>query len=53
MRPATNVRKFRARRGRTAQPKCYCGHAQRNHINGEGLCLVRSCKLCLIYRRKP
>ena len=30
-------------------PKCYCGHAKRNHINGRGLCLVRSCRLCLIY----
>lgn len=31
-------------------PKCAgCGHAERNHLNG-GLCLVRSCKLCLFYR---
>jgi hypothetical protein len=27
-----------------------CGHARRNHIGGVGLCLVKSCRLCLIYR---
>lgn len=31
---------------RTAQ--CYCTHVAGNHINGTGLCLVKSCKLCLI-----
>lgn len=29
---------------------CFCGHSKRNHIQGEGLCLVKSCRLCLIYR---
>lgn len=26
-----------------------CGHAQRNHVNNSGLCLVESCRLCLVY----
>jgi hypothetical protein len=26
-----------------------CGHAEHNHMDG-GLCLVASCRLCLIYR---
>lgn len=30
-----------------------CGHAKRNHLNGNGLCLVRSCRLCLIYTHDP
>jgi hypothetical protein len=33
----------------TAPPCLGCGHAKRNHIDGEGLCLVKSCHLCLIY----
>lgn len=34
-------------------PACLgCGHAKRNHINGSGLCLVKSCRLCLIYRSR-
>jgi hypothetical protein len=28
---------------------CVCGHAQRNHVRGRGLCLVRSCRLCLTF----
>jgi hypothetical protein len=33
------------------EAKCLgCGHAKRNHIDGHGLCLVRSCTLCLLYR---
>ena len=31
-------------------PPCAgCGHARRNHLNGTGLCIVRSCRMCLIY----
>lgn len=32
-------------------PKCVCGHAQKNHISGRGLCLVKSCKqpICIGY----
>jgi hypothetical protein len=38
----------------TPAPPCLgCGHAKRNHVKGTGLCLVKSCKLCLIYRPKP
>lgn len=34
-----------------AAPKCLgCGHAKTNHVNGRGPCLVRSCRLCLIYQ---
>lgn len=32
---------------------CFCKHAKRNHIGGEALCLVRSCRLCLVYRPAP
>jgi hypothetical protein len=40
-----------AARARQAPGKCLgCGHARRNHVNGTGLCLVRSCTLCLIFR---
>lgn len=31
-------------------PCAGCGHSKRNHIKGTGLCLVRSCRLCLFYR---
>ena len=31
-------------------PCAGCGHAKRNHLQGVGLCIVRSCRLCLIYR---
>ena len=30
-----------------------CGHAKQNHINDVGLCLVRSCRLCLSFRPDP
>jgi hypothetical protein len=30
-----------------------CGHAKRNHAGGTGLCLVSSCRLCLIFRPAP
>lgn len=34
-----------------AEPKCRgCGHAQSRHVNGTGLCLVNSCRLCLIFQ---
>lgn len=33
-------------------PCAGCGHAERNHLHG-GLCLVKSCVLCLIYRPRP
>jgi hypothetical protein len=26
-----------------------CGHAKRNHVEGRGLCLVKSCRLCLAF----
>lgn len=31
---------------------CHCGHSQRHHVDGHGLCLVKSCRLCLIYRAR-
>lgn len=35
----------------TKQRSCLgCGHAENNHIQGVGLCLVKSCRLCLIFR---
>ena len=38
----------------SAEPRCYCKHSARKHVNGTGLCLVQSCKpFCLIYRPRP
>lgn len=34
----------------TPAPCAGCGHSKRRHIDGAGLCLVASCRLCLIYR---
>ena len=36
--------------GLTQGPCIGCGHAQRNHLQGVGLCVVKSCRICLIYR---
>jgi hypothetical protein len=34
------------------RPPCIgCGHSGTRHIDGVGLCLVKSCRLCLVYRR--
>lgn len=34
---------------------CLCGHSKAHHIDGNGLCLVKSCHypVCLIYRPRP
>jgi hypothetical protein len=37
-------------RAKQDTPRCYCGHAQRTHIEGSGLCLSCNHPLCLLYR---